>query len=199
MKNSIRRLPARRARQRGIVLIAALAVLLMLTFLSVGMFRSFGLEERITGNSREKLHAFYAAQSTLQYAETWLQANGNSSGSACTAPSTTATVCNSASYPGAFTLATTNWSSSGPGTQYGTPYSPPEITSNASTTAISATQAAASNPQFLITYLGTDPSTTGANLYLVTAIGFGANSNAVSVLQGVYSVGQGVQCKSKPC
>jgi len=33
------------------------------------MFRGFGLEERITGNAREKQHAFYAAQTALQYAE----------------------------------------------------------------------------------------------------------------------------------
>jgi type IV pilus assembly protein PilX len=197
MKNP--RQPQSAAHQRGVILVAALAVLLMLTLLSIGMFRSFGLEERITGNSREKAHAFYAAQTSLQYAENWLKSNGTSAGVGCAAATASPTICNNASYPGTYVLATTNWSSSGTGTQYGTPYAPAEITATSSTSSTGTTQAAVSNPQYLINYLGSDPSTSGANLYIVTAIGFGANANAVSVLQGVYSVSQGTQCVSKPC
>jgi len=53
-------------------------VLLMLTSTRVAMFRSFGLQERIAGNTREKQHAFQAAQSALQFGEWWLiQGNAN--------------------------------------------------------------------------------------------------------------------------
>ena len=44
----------RDSRERGMALISAILLLLVLTILSVGMFRSFGLQERIAGNTREK-------------------------------------------------------------------------------------------------------------------------------------------------
>jgi type IV pilus assembly protein PilX len=193
-----RALPHRQARERGIVLIAALAVLLMLTLLSIGMFRSFGLEERITGNSREKQHAFYAAQSALQYAETWLSANSTGSGVACSGASSAPTICAAPSNQNQqqFTYATTNWSASG-SSPYGTTYQPAEIVTSGSSTVTAQTVYAL--PQFAINYLGQDPSTAGASLYQVTALGFGGNANAAAVVQSVYSVKSGTTCVSKPC
>src|SRR5205807_8509264 len=41
-------------RQRGMVLVTALLLLVVVTLLAVGMFRSFGLDEKIAGNVREK-------------------------------------------------------------------------------------------------------------------------------------------------
>jgi len=43
-----------RSPQRGMVLITALLLLIVVTILAVGMFRSFGLDEKIAGNTREK-------------------------------------------------------------------------------------------------------------------------------------------------
>ncbi len=54
------------------VLISSLLLLLVVTIMALSMFRSFGLQERIAGNMREKQRALQAANSTLQYAEWWL-------------------------------------------------------------------------------------------------------------------------------
>ena len=190
--------------QRGFVLIAALAVLLMLTLLSVGMFRSLGLEERITGNTREKQHAFFAAQSALQSAEAWLGAGNASQGTACSMvnPTVTPQICTLATTPAAQALATTAWSCS-----YGTTYVPPSVTVNGNliqqlipeTNCAGATSQGTvyMDPQFAITYLGQDPASPGAYLYQVTSLGYGGNQNAAAVVQSVYSVGGGSTVVSK--
>jgi len=190
--------------QRGFVLIAALAVLLMLTLLSVGMFRSLGLEERITGNTREKQHAFFAAQSALQSAEAWLSGGNASQGTACSmvSPTVTPQICTLATTPAAQALATTAWSCS-----YGTTYVPPAVTVNGNliqqlipeTNCAGATSPGTvyMDPQFAITYLGQDPASPGAYLYQVTSLGYGGNQNAAAVVQSVYSVGGGSTVVSK--
>lgn len=194
--------------QGGFALIGALMVLLMLTMLSVSMFHSLGLEERITGNTREKQHAFFAAQSALQSAEAWL--NSGNAGSAITCPATTSTsaqICTVASTPTQQTFATTGWNCS-----FGTSYVPAAVTvsgnsvqqlipGNNCSGSISSNASTANvymEPQFAITYLGADPAGTGANLYQITSMGYGGNQNAVAVVQSVYSVGSGgAQQRSK--
>ncbi|HEY2419466.1 MAG TPA: PilX N-terminal domain-containing pilus assembly protein [Steroidobacteraceae bacterium] len=69
MKQSLQR---RRSDQRGIVLVASLLLLLIVTVMALSIFRSFGIQEKIAGNMREKQHALQAANSTQQYAEWWL-------------------------------------------------------------------------------------------------------------------------------
>jgi len=172
-------------RQSGVVLIVALAMLLMLTLLSVGMFRSLGLEERITGNTREKQHAFYAAQSALLYAENWLNQGNAGLPASCAGVSATPVVCNATSTPSQTTLATTAWNST-----FGTSYVPPTAVAQNTISQYYAT------PQFGITYLGPDPAKPGAYLYQVTSQGYGANPNAVAVVQSVWSVGSGGACIS---
>ena len=45
------------------------------------MFRSFGTQEKIAGNLREKERALHAAESAQQYGEWWLlQANNTATG-----------------------------------------------------------------------------------------------------------------------
>jgi type IV pilus assembly protein PilX len=182
-----------RARQGGVVLVIALALLLMLTLLSVGMFRGLGLEERITGNTREKQHAFYAAQSALQYAENWLSSGNAGFGSQCslTAPSGLPQICTLASTPSQQTLASTLWNGS-----FGTTYVPPTLDLNGTQTAQVTSSQYYQDPQYAITYLGADPNKAGSYLYQVTSLGFGGNANAVAVVQSVYSVGSGSQCAS---
>lgn len=63
---------AERSRQHGVVLISSLLLLLVVTIMALSMFRSFGTQERIAGNMREKQRAVQAANSALQYAEWWL-------------------------------------------------------------------------------------------------------------------------------
>ncbi|HUE12144.1 MAG TPA: PilX N-terminal domain-containing pilus assembly protein, partial [Steroidobacteraceae bacterium] len=66
-------------RQRGMVLVTALLLLIVVTLLAVGMFRSFGLDEKIAGNVREKQRALNAAETAEEYAEFWLAAGNGTS------------------------------------------------------------------------------------------------------------------------
>ena len=63
-------------KQRGLVLVTSLLMLVVVTLLAVAMFRSFGTDEKIAGNTREKHRALNAAETAEQAAEAWL-ANGN--------------------------------------------------------------------------------------------------------------------------
>jgi type IV pilus assembly protein PilX len=79
--------PAGGAKQRGMVLIIAILLLLVVTLLAVAMFRGMGVDAKIAGNVREKQRAVHAALTAEQYAEFWLSSGANSA----TAPS----ACNS--------------------------------------------------------------------------------------------------------
>jgi type IV pilus assembly protein PilX len=61
-----------RSLQYGVVLISSLLLLLVVTIMALSMFRSFGMQERIAGNMREKQRALQAANSVQQFAEWWL-------------------------------------------------------------------------------------------------------------------------------
>jgi type IV pilus assembly protein PilX len=64
-------------RARGFVLIASLLLLLVMTLIGLAMFRSFGIQELIAGNVREKQRALQSAEAAEQYAELWLTYPGN--------------------------------------------------------------------------------------------------------------------------
>src|SRR6516165_4798538 len=58
--------------ERGIALVSSMLLLIIITILALSMFRSFGSQEKIAGNVREKDRALHAAVSVQQYAEWWL-------------------------------------------------------------------------------------------------------------------------------
>ncbi len=62
---------------RGFVLIASLLLLLVMTLLALAMFHSFGAQELVAGDVREKQRALQSALAAEQYAEMWLTAPGN--------------------------------------------------------------------------------------------------------------------------
>jgi len=59
--------------QRGAVLVVGLAILAVMTVLGVGSMRSSLLEERMSGNLREQVDAFEAAEAGLQAALTAIE------------------------------------------------------------------------------------------------------------------------------
>src|SRR5689334_8507163 len=63
--------------QRGMALVSSMLLLLIITVLAVGMYRSFGTQEKIAGNVREKQRALHAAESAEQYAEWWITQGNN--------------------------------------------------------------------------------------------------------------------------
>src|SRR5205807_6276275 len=74
----------RASAQRGVALISSLLLLIILTILALSMFRSFGTQEKIAGNLREKDRALHAAASAQQYGEWWLTQGNNAASGAIT-------------------------------------------------------------------------------------------------------------------
>jgi type IV pilus assembly protein PilX len=167
--------------QRGAALVIAMLVLMLLASLGVAMFRSFGLQERIAGNTREKQHAFQAAQSALQFGEWWLTQGNATTGTACSGLLSATQVCSNAVTMTTFTA--------GPWTM-GSPYVPINVNGASPMTGGVGTYYA--QPRLYINYFGLAPSGT-ARVYQVTAIGNGGDANSVAVVQSTYSVSTGIK------
>ena len=183
-----------RATQRGMALISSLLLLVVVTILALSMFRSFGVEEKIAGNVREKQRALHAAESAQQYAEHWL-ANGNATyGAGCTALLSAnlgqGQICSTPLVANNFrtVIASLPWPA------LGVTYNPVgsggalmQITGDAGT----AQEKYYATPQFYIYDAG--PSADGqGELYQVDALGYGANPNAAAIVESTFEVGTGV-------
>lgn len=172
------------------MLVVSMILLVVLTILAVSMFRSFGLQEIMAGNLREKTRAVDAAQAAINYAEWWLAQGTNATTGAatgaCAAASATPAVCNTAI---ANPTTTTPWA-------VGVNYNP---NPNAGYMVVAASGVGTyfRAPQFYIQYLGLASGGTGA-LYRITAIGWGGNSAAVAVLQSTYIISTGVKPLTGP-
>jgi type IV pilus assembly protein PilX len=62
--------------QRGIALIVGLVILAILSMIGVAAFTISTQEERMAGNSRDRMRAFEAAESALRLCENYVAANG---------------------------------------------------------------------------------------------------------------------------
>ena len=174
--------------QRGMALVAALLLLVVITILGVGMFHSFGIQERIAGNTREKQRALHAAESAGVYAEWWLTANQGANatvGVTCTTGVvTTPQIC-------ANTLATVasniaNLPLNIGGTETDVTYTPPGLTvgTNAANIYVEA-------PRFYISFIaGSYNPKDGAsnNTYTIDALGYGGTTNSMAEVESTYVV-----------
>lgn len=170
-----------RAFEQGMALISALLLLLVTTILGIAMFRSFGLLERIAGNTREKQRALGAAESAQTYAEWWLTSNSGlnaTAGVTCATSPATATVCSNV----LASPASLPWSAGA------VSYNPGNtMTVGAAGTAGDYVSA----PLFYISFLGTsyDPnSQTTTNTYQIDAAGYAGTSNSTAVVEDTYNV-----------
>jgi type IV pilus assembly protein PilX len=168
--------------QRGMALITGLLLLLVLTVLAVSMFRSFGSEEQIAGNTREKQRALNSAVSAQQYAEWWLINGTVPPDSTCAAivSSDTGQIC---SNPLA-DFSTVPWST---GVTY-TPFAQTQTVTGTTGQASQGSYYAA--PVYYITDLGTATDSAGdsGELYQIDAYGYGGTSNAVAEVESTYLV-----------
>jgi type IV pilus assembly protein PilX len=199
MKRETRRGPSL---QRGMVLVTSLLLLIVVTLLAVSMFRSFGLDEKIAGNGREKQRALNAAETAEQYAEFWL-ANGNAStGITCASPLVLSSVGQVCSNPlpnivpnGDVTKVPWTVGGAPVGVRY--VYAPSALT----TMNISQSGGLGANnlgtyytaPAFYISYLGTSPN--GA-LYLIDAVGYGGSPDTAAVVEATFAISSSTSCKS---
>jgi type IV pilus assembly protein PilX len=174
---SFHRMRPRRA-ERGFILILGLLFMLVLLLLSASMFRSFTMQEKIAGNTRDKQRSFEAAQGALQYGETWLGAGNAGTPASCTGTDLaigSLSVCSTA-------LATpqqTPWPS-----WYD--YKPASMN-------VSAGGGVVANgdinynamPGLYINYIGLTYDGLGS-LFQVTAFGSGGSADTLSVVQSTY-------------
>ncbi|MGH8136581.1 MAG: pilus assembly PilX family protein [Steroidobacteraceae bacterium] len=179
---------SRAASQRGMALISALLLLLVVTIMAVSMFHSYGMQEKIAGNTREKQRALNAAVSAQQYAEWWLSSGAATPTIACGAglvSASLAQVCNNppvdfASVPWASGVQLTPFTANPIGTQFNT-------ISNGLPTGAGATASYFAVPAFFITDLGLLSGGSG-EVYQIDAMGYGGTPNAVAVVESTYLI-----------
>jgi type IV pilus assembly protein PilX len=192
----ITRILGSRSEQRGVVLVSSLLLLLVVTIIALSMFRSFGIQEKIAGNMREKQRALQAAVSAQQYAEWWLSNYGAGTPSgACAGLANANTnvnnvgICSNQLPVVVADVTNVPWLINN--VPVGVTYTPPGmqigITTSTANTILNPTYAGA--PTFYISDMGpsADASIPG-EIYQVDAVGYGGNSNTVAVVESTYAV-----------
>ena len=177
--------------ERGMVLISSLLLLIVVTIMALSMFRSFGIQEKVAGNMREKQRALQAAESAQVYGEQWLITNaGTSAPITCnsllsaSASTLQGQICSNKLWESTPSVTTVPWAVAGTA-NVGVTYLPAGM--NVNTTASSNTYYGA--PTFYISDAGpsADPNVPG-EIYQIDAFGYGGNSNTAAVVESTYAV-----------
>ena len=195
MARTLPRPAPRAAAQRGFILVTGLLFLVVMTLVALAMFRSTGLMDRISANSRDKQRSFEAAQSALQYGEWWLNNNP---------PGTTTSDCSALGLTSANTVSNIHVCSNALPSTYLTKawanaftYSPPNLTVSAGGGLVTASDLSSDVnyqklPGFYITYLGLSPtSANGGYVYQITAYGYGGDGNTMTIVRSTYLIPSG--------
>ena len=184
-----------RTAQRGIVLVSSLLLLLVVTIMALSMFRSFGIQEKIAGNMREKQRALQAAVTAQQFAEVWLSGNaGGTPAGPCSSlmngNSGQGQICSN-QLPIVLPSFTTSLPWRINNTPVGVTFTPTGMPIGGTTTTANSTLGPSyfSAPTFYISDLGVskDGNTPG-EVYQIDAVGYGGSSNTVAVVKSPYVV-----------
>jgi type IV pilus assembly protein PilX len=188
-----------RFHQRGIVLVASLLLLIVVTIMALSIFRSFGGQEKIAGNTREKQRALQAAVSAEQFAEWWIAAQSNAPVAVsqdaaaaiaikCTvlldANQGQAQICNNTLASNNILVTQVPWTVGGaPGTPIGMAYNPPTMSVPGSPCAANcvSTDTYYARPRFYVADMGQFGRF--GELYQVDAYGYGLTSNSISEVE----------------
>jgi type IV pilus assembly protein PilX len=189
--------------QRGMALITAMLLLIVVTIMALSMFRSYGVEERLAGNTRDKQRAINAAVSAQQYAESWLASGTAPASGACPVgfvpSSTSGEVCSAPAIPIDFSIMP--WTTGVTYTQFtsnaingiknvvlpaGTPGTRDSLGAG-NTLLASASYVQA--PIFYVTDLGANAGSPAGEVYQVDAVGFGGSTNTVAVVESTFVIG----------
>jgi type IV pilus assembly protein PilX len=169
-------------RERGMALITGLLLLLVVTIIALSMFRSFGMQEKIAGNTREKDRALNAAISAQQFAENWLKSGAApTTGGVCNGPvsSNVGQVCTNTPDNG---FAAAPWTIGGTGVYV--------RFDNFAGTTISASNPSVGTyyqqPQYWVTWLAGVPG--GNTYYQIDAAGWAGTPNSVAVVESTYEL-----------
>jgi type IV pilus assembly protein PilX len=168
-------------------LITALLLLIVVTIMALSMFRSYGVQERIAGNTRDKQRAINAAESAQQYAEYWLTSTAAPVAAVCTGvvPDVVGQVCSNQ----LVTPTSLPWASSVTYTQF------TSNSINGSTNTIISTAATTPGsyyqpPSFYIYDMGPNAGTPG-EVYQINAVGYGGTQNTVAVVESTFLITSG--------
>jgi len=131
--SAIRRVPRRARREQGFILVTGLLFLVVMTLIGLALFRSTGLLDRMTANSRDKQRSFEAAESAIEYGVWWLQQPGGGTSGSCAGNTSTTTVatlkvCTEALSTSLTTIA--NIEASGSWAEKSFAYTPPNMSVN---------------------------------------------------------------------
>jgi type IV pilus assembly protein PilX len=173
--------PRRAAAQRGVALIVGLVILAVLSLIGIAAFSITTQEERMAGNSRDRIRAFEAAEFALRGCESFVKANGIG------VFGTTA---------GMFQAPTTSTSQSKTEFYASKPESFWQTASNVHVVTIPSSDVAV-QPSCIAELITLFPSTgytvgnplgNPASIAHITAHGYGLNSNTVVRLESYYSM-----------
>lgn len=162
--------------QHGAALLTGLIFMVILTLLGIAAARMAGLEERMSGNLRDRSMAMQAAEMALRDAEQDIITSGRVSGLTDFVPACTDGLC----YNGAAGYAvpvwtTANYMTAAPSVEYGA------FTGAGNIGAVSA------DPRYLIEGIRkTPPGSDESFYYRITVRAQGANPNTVVWLQEVF-------------
>jgi type IV pilus assembly protein PilX len=183
--------------QRGLALLSALLLLMIITLMAIAMFRGVGTQEKIAGNLREKDRALHSATSAQQYGEWWLLQGTNVAAGAVTCGAgvlnanlgvAVGQICSTAQpaqvMSGGDMTIPANWA-------VRTEYLPTGMSVTAGTPGTNGDIAYAKVPAFYISDLGLAGDGAG-EAYQVAAYGYGGSLTSVAVVESVYEVQQGV-------
>jgi type IV pilus assembly protein PilX len=184
-----------RSGQSGIVLISSLLLLLVVTIMALSIFRSFGVQEKIAGNVRDKQRAVQAATSAQEYAEWWLAnvssaplavSNGApaSATSVCAGPLDAnlgdGMICKAALSSVVASVRTVPWATA-------TKFNPATMNVTNNTT---LADSYFDRPRFYLADAGAMPN--GGELYKVDAYSYGSSGTTVAVVESTVQVIPGV-------
>jgi type IV pilus assembly protein PilX len=175
------------------VLVTSLLMLVLVTILAIGMFRSFGVDERIAGNMREKQRALNAAETAEQYAEQWLSGGAVTPAITCTAPvsATVGQLCTSTLQAQGLDPAVLPW----PAQVNYLPTTPTTMAISNSGTGGAGTYY--SNPAYYIGFLNTATvNGVTTTYYQIDAVGYGGSANTAAVVESTYQVQANSPCLS---
>ena len=193
----MRNTKSQRARsQRGMALISAMLLLIVVTILAVSMFRSYGMQEKIAGNTREKQRAMNAAVSAQQYAEWWLSTGTAPASAPCTGlvAATVGQVCNN-TLESMTPVSTVPWMNGAAQvgvtfTQFASTAINSQVMNVTGTTGTPSMGSYYAAPVFYIADLGPMQPASGltGELYQIDAVGYGGTANSVAVVESTYLV-----------
>jgi type IV pilus assembly protein PilX len=184
-------------RERGMALVSSLLLLLIITIIAMSMFRSFGSQEKIAGNLREKDRALHAATSVQQYAEWWLTQPAGSVAASAPVTCAVGAPLNANNNQGQICTTASSLVNLGINTTQQLPW-PVSYVQYSPVGMATPLQAGNNNdpayawtPGFYIVDLGLAADAAG-EVYQIDAFSSGATTGTVAVVESTYEVQQGV-------